>query len=379
MTTATRFTGEQASIERLAVIQDRISAIERMIGTGLSGAIVPIGGVVPFYGTTAPITWLLCYGQLVAKTDYPVLWNTIGHAGNAGVDPGGGQFKIPDLRGKTLVGLDNIGGSDAGILSMANTLGLTGGAETVTLITANLPSHTHAIDHDHASVTSAAGSSHTHSGSGSTGSGSSHSHSGSGSTSATSHSHTASGSSSATSHSHTGSTASTSHSHTGSTAAVAHGHPGSEIGNVTYMLTQQAHDHSSGSGGYVSEASDPNDGVGTPVPLNIATESTHTHGVTVNSESSHTHGVTVNSESSHTHAVSVTVNSESSHTHAVSVSVGSEASHTHSVTVSVGSEATHTHSVDIAAFTGASGSAGSGTAVSLLQPYSLCNWIIRAE
>lgn len=42
------------------------------------------------------------------------------------------------------------------------TAGSTGGANNITLTTANLPAHNHSINHDHAAFTSAAGSAHSH-------------------------------------------------------------------------------------------------------------------------------------------------------------------------------------------------------------------------
>jgi microcystin-dependent protein len=47
-----------------------------------------------------------------------------------------------------------MGGTDAGRLAISNTLGTTTGAETVTIAEANLPTHSHAIDHNHAAFTS---------------------------------------------------------------------------------------------------------------------------------------------------------------------------------------------------------------------------------
>jgi microcystin-dependent protein len=61
-------------------------------------------------------------------------------------------------------GLDNMGGSDAGRLSLANTLGTTGGSETVTLTSAQsgVPAHSHANTLTNNAVTSGAGSAHSH-------------------------------------------------------------------------------------------------------------------------------------------------------------------------------------------------------------------------
>lgn len=112
---------------------------------------VPPGSLMPYVGAEAsvPTGWLLCRGQSYDTTVNFGLFRVLGVG------------TLPDLRGRIPVGLDNMGGSDAGRLSVANTLLSTGGAETVTLTTAEMPAHTHtvadhthAIDHNHASVTS---------------------------------------------------------------------------------------------------------------------------------------------------------------------------------------------------------------------------------
>jgi microcystin-dependent protein len=57
-----------------------------------------------------------------------------------------------------------MGGSDAGRLDWANTLGTTGGTQTHTLTGAEsgTSSHTHSINHDHASFNTASGGAHNH-------------------------------------------------------------------------------------------------------------------------------------------------------------------------------------------------------------------------
>lgn len=116
----------------------------------LAGRIDRPGAIEWRAGASVPNGWLLCAGQAVSRTTYARLFAEIGVTHGAG--NGTTTFNVPDLRGRTAFGLDNMGGSDAGNLSVANTLGGTGGVETVTIGTANLPPHAHTIDHDHNSV-----------------------------------------------------------------------------------------------------------------------------------------------------------------------------------------------------------------------------------
>lgn len=105
--------------------------------------VLPAGIVSPYAGSVAPTGYLLCDGSAINRTDYSRLFSAIGTA--YGVGNGSTTFNLPDLRGRVIAALDNMGGTDAGRLSLANTLGTTAGTQTHTLTTSEIPSHTHPI------------------------------------------------------------------------------------------------------------------------------------------------------------------------------------------------------------------------------------------
>jgi microcystin-dependent protein len=116
---------------------------------GVAGA-VPVGVVNPFAGATAPSGWLLCFGQAVSRTQYPVLFTTISTTYGSG--DGSTTFNVPDMRGRVAAGKDDMGGTAASrltstVLSASNTLGATGGTQTHTLTSAQsgVPAHSHQI------------------------------------------------------------------------------------------------------------------------------------------------------------------------------------------------------------------------------------------
>jgi microcystin-dependent protein len=97
-------------------------------GLGIAGA-VPIGVVNPFAGATAPSGWLLCFGQTVSRTQYSGLFLTIGTTYGAG--DGSTTFALPDLRGRTIAGEDDMGGTAANRLTSGGS-GITGTTVTLT-------------------------------------------------------------------------------------------------------------------------------------------------------------------------------------------------------------------------------------------------------
>jgi len=115
---------------------------------------VPAGIVSAFAGVTAPAGWLMCFGQAVSRTEYSALFTALSTTYGSG--DGTTTFNIPDMRGRAIAGVDNMGGTAASrltstVLSASNTLGATGGTQTHTLTSAEMPSHTHTQDaHGHA-------------------------------------------------------------------------------------------------------------------------------------------------------------------------------------------------------------------------------------
>jgi microcystin-dependent protein len=88
-----------------------------------------IGEIRMFGGNFAPAGWMLCQGQLLPISENDALFNLIGTTYG-----GDGQttFALPDLRSRVPMHMGN-----------NHVQGELGGAETVTLTTNQLPSHTH--------------------------------------------------------------------------------------------------------------------------------------------------------------------------------------------------------------------------------------------
>ena len=95
----------------------------------IDAALSVTGAVQLYAGSTAPSGWLICNGQAVSRTTYAGLYAVIGTTYGAG--DGSTTFNVPNLVNKTVRG--------------SNSLGKTGGADTVTLSTANMPAHSHGV------------------------------------------------------------------------------------------------------------------------------------------------------------------------------------------------------------------------------------------
>jgi microcystin-dependent protein len=103
--------------------------------------------IFAFASNFAPSGYLFCSGQLLAISSNTAVFSLLGttYGGN-----GTSTFALPDLRGRTIVGQ----GQGPGLANYV--LGQSAGSETTSIVTANLPAHSHAFN-----ISSAAGTTGT--------------------------------------------------------------------------------------------------------------------------------------------------------------------------------------------------------------------------
>ena len=123
---------------------------------------ISAGSIQMFAGSTAPSGWLVCDGSVVSRSAYSDLFKVIGTTYGAGNS--NSTFTLPDMRGRLPMG------AGTGASLTARTLGTALGAETATLATTNLPSHTHTTSvsienatHTHTGLSTDQSVPHTHS------------------------------------------------------------------------------------------------------------------------------------------------------------------------------------------------------------------------
>jgi microcystin-dependent protein len=108
---------------------------------------IPVGAISMYTATAVPTGWLACNGQAVSRTTYQDLFTVTGTTFGAGDTST--TFNVPDLRGRIPIGNDAMGTTTAARVTPAGsgitgiTTGSTGGAESHTLTTAQIPAHTH--------------------------------------------------------------------------------------------------------------------------------------------------------------------------------------------------------------------------------------------
>lgn len=95
------------------------------------------GLIYMFGGSVAPSGFLICDGSSISRSTYADLFSAIGTTYGAG--DGSTTFNLPDMSGRVPIGV-----------SLDIALGDVGGEETHTLLTNELPSHSHGIpSHGH--------------------------------------------------------------------------------------------------------------------------------------------------------------------------------------------------------------------------------------
>ena len=114
---------------------------------GVSSSL-PAGMILPWASNTLPAGFLWCNGQVLNVANYQNLYNVIGAAYDVAGDGADGvnSFALPDLMGRTIVGVDGMGGVAAAnrITQWGSAPGLIGGTmgEDVHALTiAEMPPH----------------------------------------------------------------------------------------------------------------------------------------------------------------------------------------------------------------------------------------------
>jgi microcystin-dependent protein len=108
----------------------------------------PVGTVVAFAGQSAPTGWLLCDGSAVSRSTYANLFAVVGVRFN-GNNADASTFRVPDLRAQVPMGATTSGD-----------VGSTVGNASVTITAAQVPGHTHSINHNHVETSTIGNHSH---------------------------------------------------------------------------------------------------------------------------------------------------------------------------------------------------------------------------
>jgi microcystin-dependent protein len=106
-----------------------------------------LGTILAFGFNFAPRGWQLCYGQTLSIAQNTALFSLLGttYGGN-----GQTTFALPDLRGRSLVGM----GQGPGLTNIIQ--GEIAGVENTSLLITNMPMHAHALVAGQAIVTTVA-------------------------------------------------------------------------------------------------------------------------------------------------------------------------------------------------------------------------------
>lgn len=117
-------------------VQDNLDIIRK--------ALVPIGSIQHYAGTSAPNNWMLCDGRVVDRTTYSELFAVLGTTYNMGGETAS-QFRLPDCRGRFLSAPNSLSPLMGASGRNSYSLSSSGGAEAMTISATNLPAHQHTI------------------------------------------------------------------------------------------------------------------------------------------------------------------------------------------------------------------------------------------
>jgi microcystin-dependent protein len=93
------------------VVSRGVEGLKKIRKTELFNAIpgIPIASIIPYGGPTAPAGWLLCDGAEIQTSEYSELFDAIKYTyGDPATLLGLGTFRLPDLRGRFPLGVDNM-------------------------------------------------------------------------------------------------------------------------------------------------------------------------------------------------------------------------------------------------------------------------------
>ena len=109
--------------------------IEKLVGNLYDKIMNPLLGLIfPIVTDVVPTNCLLCDGSSYARVDYPNLYALLDPAFIVDAD----NFTVPDLRHRTVVGVDETAGSEYQVNAAA-------GSDDVTLSSGEMPSHYHGL------------------------------------------------------------------------------------------------------------------------------------------------------------------------------------------------------------------------------------------
>ena len=139
----------------LTDLQQSIDSLSALSGGGGGSVLdMPIGTILPVASEAVPEGWVLCDGRELAIEDYQGLYDLIGTTYGAGDSAFWAQvfypattFNIPDLRGRTIIGANDMGGEQSDVLTIHQaSAGQVGGEELHQLTEAEMPSHSHQVE-----------------------------------------------------------------------------------------------------------------------------------------------------------------------------------------------------------------------------------------